>query len=76
VRVSVAGGEAVAVRRFSGYITPATAEAARQQLLAALAADGLKVADDEAGGKFRVAQYGQVYTLEERLNELLLRIQL
>ena len=76
VRLGVAGGEVVAVRRFSGYITPATAEEARRALLAALERDGLKVAEPEAGGLFRVAQYGQVYTLEERLNELLLRVQL
>ena len=36
VRLSVAGGELVAVLRFAGFITPQTAEAARQQLLAAL----------------------------------------
>lgn len=36
VRLAVAGGEVVAVLRFAGYITPATAEAARQRLLAAL----------------------------------------
>lgn len=36
VRLSVAGGEVVAGLRFSGYITPQTAEAARKQLMAAL----------------------------------------
>jgi len=36
VRLSVAGGEMVAVLRFSGYITPQTAEEARQRLVAAL----------------------------------------
>ena len=38
VAVSVAGGELVAVLRFEGYITPATAEKAKEQLLAALKA--------------------------------------
>ncbi len=36
VRVSIAGGELIAVRQFEGYITPTNAEAARQALLAAL----------------------------------------
>ncbi|GBF94002.1 hypothetical protein Rsub_07270 [Raphidocelis subcapitata] len=76
VRLGVAGGEVVAVLRFPGYITPAAAEEARQRLLAALREDGLQLAEAEAGGLFRVAQYGQVYTLEERLNELMLRVQL
>jgi hypothetical protein len=39
-------------------------------------ADGLSLAADEAGGYFRVAQYGQVYTLQTRLNEMMLRVQL
>jgi hypothetical protein len=36
VRVSVAGGELLAVAQFEGYITPTSAAAARQTLLAAL----------------------------------------
>jgi hypothetical protein len=39
-------------------------------------ADGLSLADDEAAGFFRVAQYGQVYTLQTRLNEMMLKVQL
>jgi hypothetical protein len=49
VRLSVAGGELAAVLRFAGYITPQTAEAARQQLLAALE-KGAAVARRQAGG--------------------------
>jgi hypothetical protein len=40
------------------------------------AADGLSLAADEAEGFFRVAQYGQVYTLQTRLNEMMLKVQL
>lgn len=39
-------------------------------------ADGLSLAADEAEGFFRVAQYGQVYTLQTRLNEMMLKVQL
>lgn len=38
--------------------------------------DGLKLAADEAEGFFRVAQYGQVYTLQTRLNEMMLKVEL
>lgn len=37
-------------------------------------ADGLALADDEAAGLFRCAQYGAVYQLGGRLNELMLRV--
>lgn len=37
-------------------------------------ADGLSLAAAEAGGYFRVGQYGQVYTLDTRINELLLEV--
>ncbi|WIA08929.1 hypothetical protein OEZ85_008346 [Tetradesmus obliquus] len=74
VRLSVAGGELVAVLPFEGYITPEAAAAARQRLLRALEADGLKLAMAEAGGMFRVAQYGAVHTLEARVNEMMLAV--
>ena len=41
VRISVAGGELVAVLKFEGYITPATAEKYKAQLIAALKAGEL-----------------------------------
>jgi hypothetical protein len=41
-----------------------------------LPADGLSLAAEEAAGFFRVAQYGQVYTLQTRLNEMMLKVQL
>jgi hypothetical protein len=43
VRLSVAGGELVAVLPFEGYITPETAAAARQRLLRALEAGVLQL---------------------------------
>jgi hypothetical protein len=45
-------------------------------LAGAAAADGLALAPDEARGFFRVAQYGQVYTLQARLNEMMLGVQI
>jgi hypothetical protein len=43
---------------------------------AALAADGLALAPSEADGGFRLSQFGPLYTLKPRRNELLLRVQL
>lgn len=56
VRVSIAGGELVAVARFEGYITPTTAGETREKLLAALKRDGVKLADEGAAGGFRVSE--------------------
>ncbi|KXZ50839.1 hypothetical protein GPECTOR_15g525 [Gonium pectorale] len=74
VRLNVSGGELVAVMQFEGYITPANAESVRQRLLACLRQDGIQVAEAEAAGCFRCAQYGAVYQLGERLNELMLQV--
>lgn len=74
VSLSIAGGEVLAVLRFEGNITPVSAEAARKQLLAALQADGLQVAEEEAQGLFRVAQYGPLFSLSTRVNEMMLRV--
>ncbi len=41
-----------------------------------LAADGLSLAPADAAGGFRVSQFGPLYTLQPRKNELLLRVQL
>lgn len=43
---------------------------------AALEADGLKLAPSEQGGGFRLSQFGPLYTLKPRRNELLLRVSL
>ncbi len=40
VRIGVAGGELVAVLRFEGYITPATAEAVKKRLMEVLKRGG------------------------------------
>lgn len=76
VRLTVAGGEVVAVMKFEGYITPETAGSARRQLEEALQQDGVALAEQEAAGLFRVAQYGPVYSLSPRLNEMMLKIRL
>ncbi|KAG2484654.1 hypothetical protein HYH03_016607 [Edaphochlamys debaryana] len=74
VRIGVAGGELVAVAQFEGNITPTNAEAVRRRLIAALKQDGIQLAEADAAGRFRCAQYGAVYTLGERLNELMLQV--
>jgi hypothetical protein len=39
-------------------------------------AEGLKLADDESEGAFRLAQYGPLHSLSTRVNEVLLRVQI
>jgi hypothetical protein len=46
-----------------------------QQRLAP-AADGLRLAERESQGYFRVGQFGAVYTLETRVNEMMLAVSL
>lgn len=72
VSLTAAGGELLAVAKFSGYATPEAVAAARAALQAALAADGVAV----DGDGFRVAQYGPLFTLEERTNEIMLKCKL
>lgn len=36
----------------------------------------MRLAPAEEGGYFRVAQYGQVYTLQTRVNEMMLRVEM
>jgi SOUL heme-binding protein len=72
-RLVAAGGELVAVARFVGYITPTTAQAALEQLEAALARDGVEAAEEHKW-RFRVCQYGPVYSLSGRENEMVLQV--
>ena len=39
-------------------------------------ADGIRLADAEASGLYRVAQYSPVHSLQEKTNELWLAVQL
>ena len=43
---------------------------------AALAADGLALAPLDAEGGFRLSQFGPMYSLKPRKNEILLRVSL
>ena len=36
--------------------------------------DGIELGEEERDGVFRLAQYGQIYSLTSRLNELMLRV--
>ena len=38
--------------------------------------DGICVAEEEQKGAFRVAQYGQLFSLRTRVNELMLQVRL
>ena len=42
--------------------------------LCLLPSDGIALGDEEQSGVFRLAQYGQIYSLSSRLNELMLRV--
>lgn len=70
VTLSIAGGEVVAARQFEGNATQEACERCRQALVAALQRDGLALAEAEAGGYFRLAQYGPLHSLQTRVNEV------
>jgi len=73
VRLGVSTAELVAVLPFSGNITPDTAEEAKNKLTNLLKEDGVELYGKDAEGTFRIAQYGQLYSLS-RKNECWLRI--
>ena len=73
VGVVAAGGELLAVVGFEGIATPELVGKYRELLTAALDADGIRLAEP---GAFRLATYGQLYSLKPRLNELLLKVKL
>ena len=74
-KLVAAGAELCGVLRFEGYITPTSAGEAVQALEAALQRDGMALADGQGQKEFRVLQYGPVYSLSGRENEVLLRVQ-
>lgn len=76
VTLTVAGGEVVAARQFEGNATKEACERCCAALRAALERDGLQLAEAEAGGYFRLAQYGPIHSLSNRLNEIWLAVKL
>ena len=76
VSLTVAGGELIAARQFEGNATQGACEACHKQLLAALARDGLALAEAEAEGYFRLAQYGPLHSLSTRVNEIWVAVKL
>lgn len=76
VSVASAGGELLAVRPFRGSATPDVVAAEREALLAALAEDGVGLAPETEAGAFRVGQFGPIFSLMPRENELQLRVAL
>lgn len=77
VRLSARGGELVAASRVPAqYATPEATLAAVEALALALKRDGLKLCERDGRGAFRLAQYGALFQLEERVNEVQLRVKL
>ena len=78
VRLAARGGELVAAARVPAqYATPDAALAAVEALSAALRRVGLRLhSERDARGAFRLAQYGALFQLEERVNEVQLRVEL
>ncbi|CAL8465489.1 g5025 [Coccomyxa elongata] len=72
--LEVAGGEVAAVLKFEGNATREATLQAVAQLKNIIASDGLKLAEEEAAGAFRLAQYGPLNSLSTRVNEVLLRV--
>jgi hypothetical protein len=70
VSLDVGGGEVLAVARFEGYATPDATLTALDALTSALAVDSLRLTPDAQAGAFRLAQYGALFTLETRVNEV------
>lgn len=77
VRLAARGGELVAAARVPAqYATPEATLEARDALALALERDGLRLCERDARGAFRLAQYGALFQLEERVNEVQLRVEL
>lgn len=58
------------------YASQEACERCRAALVAALQRDGLPLAEAEAGGFFRLAQYGPLHSLQTRVNEIWLAVKL
>ena len=69
----VAAGGAPRRRRVRGHRHPGARREVSRLRTAALDADGIRLAEP---GAFRLATYGQLYSLKPRLNELLLKVKL
>jgi hypothetical protein len=73
VTLAIAGGTIIAVGQLTGYATKEACEARLRQLRVDLEKDGLKIDEDKG---FSVAQYGPMFSLDERLNEVWLTVSL
>lgn len=73
VTLAIAGGAIIAVGQLTGYATKEACETRLRQLRVDLQKDGLKIDEDKG---FSVAQYGPMFSLEERLNEVWLTVSL
>eukprot|EP00963_Diacronema_lutheri_P008618 scaffold764_cov363-Pavlova_lutheri.AAC.6 len=76
VRLDLEGGHLVAASAFLGHATKERVEQEHHQLTHKLQADGLALACHDAQEKYHVAQYGPLFSLQPRKNELWVRVQL
>lgn len=76
VTLDAGGGEIIAALRFEGYATEDTCRLNLEKLREMLKKDGLSCADEEVAGKFRLAQYGPLHSLQTRVNEIWLAVKL
>lgn len=76
VRINVAGGELVAAIRFEGNATEEVCRHYLMKLKNLLEADGLQLGEAEQEGFFKLAQYGPLFSLATRLNEIWLTVKL
>mmetsp|Transcript_12816 Transcript_12816/g.36002 ORF Transcript_12816/g.36002 Transcript_12816/m.36002 type:complete len:261 (-) Transcript_12816:752-1534(-) len=74
VALEVAGGVTMAAIQFTGYATEEAATMAKDALMAAVKRDGLRLANED--GEFTIAQYGPIFSLSTRVNELLMPLKL
>jgi SOUL heme-binding protein len=71
-----AGGLLCACLPFNGNVTPSAVTSTADELKFLLQQDGIILAAAEADGFVSVAQYGPVYSLAERYNEVILQVRL
>lgn len=76
VRLDLEGGYLVAATLFHGHATKERVEEEYHALVRRLEADGLSTAHDDDQERYHVAQYGPIFSLKPRKNELWVRVQL
>lgn len=76
VRLDLEGGYLVSAALFHGHATKERVEEEYRALVRRLEADGLSISHDDNHERYHVAQYGPLFSLKPRKNELWVRVQL